>query len=269
MKKTLLPLAVVAAPVFGAASAFATPQLTARDGQFVLRLDDGRSLGSADLSGAVFDLPQPDGGTARLRLNAVQPDPDHPGRLLHDLAIETAPGQWQPFCDADAAGRRLALPIAGAWSPEGRFLRDPARFFISCTAGAQAKCLFFGYDPWKPGPGGQDLAPLYEACQHMVRAAYGGSAPHTTNGTTIDIFDDLGIQTPATLGDPTFAFEAGWTAAGATCLHHPRHPERSTPARLHQLYPDLAQGAACTAQSARAAGARLFSRSRPHPPDGL
>lgn len=260
-------LIALAALILGAAQALAAPHLTASDSQLVLTLDDGRQLRSADLVGATLDVATEDGTLAHVRLERVYPHPTAPGYVLHELTVETTPGLWQPLCDADAYGRRAAVPIAGYWTAKGDFVRDPERFFVSCTAGSQAKCLFFGYDPWKSGPAGQDLLPYYRACQHMVRAAYDGEDSFTTNGTTIDVYDDLGIQTPATLTDPDFAFEAGWTPEGATCVGHTRHPEVITLPALTARFPRLATP--CDEARARALGAHLFNRSRPKPTDGF
>jgi len=261
----LRPLILALAAVLTCTAAHAAPELTARDSRFVLTLDDGRVLGSEALVGAVLDVLDETGTPQRILIDAVAPHPDHPQYLLHDFRIQTAAGDWQPMCDADAAGRRLGLPVAGYWSAEGRFIADPARLFTTCTSGSQAKCLFFGYDPWQPGPNGENLVPYYEACQHMTRAAYGGQDAHTTDGTTIDVYDDLGIQIPATLTDTDFAFEAGWTPDGAICLHHPRHPELADLAALLATYPPLAAAQPCDETAARAAGALIFNRSRPLP----
>jgi len=259
----------VAALILSAATAHADPRLRAEGSSFVLTTDGGRVLRSADLVGAILDVTDEYGQPARIRIDAVQPHPEMPAVLLHDFRVEVSPGDWQPMCDADRAGVRMGLPVAGAWDPGGRFIADPAQFFVTCTSGSNAKCILFGYDPWKTGPHGESLVPYYEACQNMVRAAYAGTTPFTTNGTTIDLYDDLGIQTPASLGDPDFAFEAGWTAEGAACVQHPRHPEVISAEALSVAYPSLVVGDACTEEAARAAGAHLFNRSRPVPTDGF
>jgi hypothetical protein len=257
----------LAALILSAACGLAAPTLRAEKSQFVL--DTGNAtLRSPDLIGAVFEVADDTGTLRRLRLQALTPSAENPAILLHDFRVESTPGQWTPLCNADAHGRKLGLPIAGGWDAAGRFVADPDKLFVSCTLGSQAKCILSGYDPWATGPGGENLIPYYEACQQMIRAAYGGSAAHTTDGTTIDIYDDLGIQSPATLADPGFAFEAGWTPQGAVCLDHSRHPEVISRDAVLALYPRLAVPA-CTEATARAAGAMLFTRSRPVPTDGF
>jgi hypothetical protein len=264
-----LLLALAAVLSLSAAIGHAKPVLTAKDSRFVLTLDGGKVLTSENLVGAVLDVLDDTGTLQHIRIDAVMPHPDHPQILLHDFRIQTADGTWAPLCDADAKGRRLGLPVAGYWNAEGRFVADPTKLFTTCTSGSQAKCIFFGYDPWTKGPKGEDLVPFYEACQHMVRAAYGGTEAHTTNGTTIDLYDDLGIQTPATDDDTSFDFEAGWTPSGAVCVRHPRHPEVITAEGLKAAYPTLPIGDTCTEAFARAKGAHLFNRSRPKPTDGF
>ena len=257
----------LAALILSATMGVANPTLRAEHNQFVL--DTGSAtLRSSDLVGAVFDVLDDTATLRHLRLDAVTRAADNPAILLHDFREQAPDGTWTPLCDPDAQGRALGFPIAGGWDAAGRFVADPDTLFVSCTVGSQAKCILFGYDPWGQGPAGESLIPHYEACQHMVRAAYGGTLPHTTDGTTIDIYDDLGIQTPATLADPSFAFEAGWTPQGAVCLDHARHPEVISRAAVLALYPRLATPD-CTEASARALGAVLFNRSRATPTDGF
>lgn len=53
----------------------------------------------------------------------------------------------------------------------------------------------------------------------MIRADYyGNGAPWTVNGRTIDVWDDLGIQTRS----QPWPVEAEWTAHGARCVRQPR-----------------------------------------------
>ncbi len=241
------------------------PSLWAEGAAFVLALGDGRLLRSPDLVGAIFDAETPSGAPVRLRIETVVSGPGAPRVLLHDLRFEAAPGDWRSLCGPDGAGRRLAFPVEGAWSAEGRFIADPDRFFVTCTGGAEGKCVMLGYDPWAEGPNGQRLPALYEACRHMMRASYCDGLGTTAEGSEIDVYDDLGIQRPKTLDDPRFAFEAGWTPRGAACVAHPRRPQRMSASALGAVCPALAQVEPCNEATARGAGAMLFNRSRPDP----
>ena len=83
----------------------------------------------------------------------------------------------------------------------------------------------------------------------------------TRNGMLIDLYDVNGIQKPDNA--PGFQFEAGWSLAGAVCVHHTRVPENATLQTLARACPKLAHklGASCTEEAARSAGGLLFDRS--------
>ena len=137
-------------------------------------------------------------------------------------------------------------------------------FDIVCSAGAWAKCVRFGYQPWADGPGSRKLLDAYNACVRTVRADYGGEGDGTTrNGIRIDVYDDARIQAPDMAAED--AFEAGWAPDGAVCVHHVRVRENTSLAALEETYPRLKgrTGAICTEDFARAHGAILFNRSRP------
>jgi hypothetical protein len=187
---------VGASPASPSAAASAGPQLTVEGTSFVLRNPDGTELRSAQLVGAELDL----GDGVEVRIDAVRPDPgDKSGEtLLHALSVRGADG-WTSLCDADREGRREGFPLAGRWDGEGRYHAEDAatHFALTCTSGAQAKCVRFGYKPWKAAPDGAPMLPLYESCIHMVRANYcGDGTPTTRDGTRIDIFDRHGVQRP-------------------------------------------------------------------------
>ncbi len=245
-------------------SPVAAASLTVTGTRFFVATDDGRVLASEHLVGAVLDMETPDGAPARVRIDAVFAAPDNADVLLHDLKIEGPDGRWQPLCDPDAGGRRAAFPMAGGWDGQ-RFVPDKARWFLTCTAGAQAKCRLWGFDPWADGPDGRSLAPMYQACQHMVRADYrGDGSAHTRNGTIIDGWDIHDTFGPATATDPAFAFEAGWGPDGAVCVARTRWPDLLPLAKLITAAPALA-ASPCDEAEARRRGALLFNRSKPRP----
>jgi hypothetical protein len=90
---------------------------------------------------------------------------------------------------------------------------------FGCTSGVVAKCLRWGYKPWKT-VAGRALADYHQACTRMARADYcGDGVTHTQEGTLIDLYDDLGIQqqSPPDLLAP-LVFDAAWTTQGAYCM---------------------------------------------------
>lgn len=229
---------------------------------FRATLSDGSVKQGADLAGAVlvFDV---SGTPLRIRIAAISPDPtDRTGMvLLHDFRDEAT---GEPLCAAGPDGKRLGFPLAGRTAADGRLDEaEPGAFELICSAGAQGKCLRFGYHPWAKAPDGRPMSEHYNACVRLVRADYcGDNRPWTRDGTEIDLWDGFGIQTSDSGDDPAYSFEAGWSADGAVCVAHTRIPENITLDKLKDYCPRLAAAPACDHRSARAAGALLFNRSR-------
>ena len=228
----------------------------------VFRLDTGaRVLRSPDLVGATFDATF-DGALVTIRIDSVTPSPERPSVPLHVFSVRNAAtGAWTPMCEADVKGRRAGFPVAGRFDAAGRFVKDPKAWFPVCTSGAQGKCILWGYDPWGTGPHGEDLAPYYEACLHMVRADYDGrGVAHTRNGTQIDVFDRIGVESADSLNDRAFAFEAGWAPTGAVCVAKTRYADLLPLPALLAATPKL--GGRCDPVEAARRGALVFNRSR-------
>ena len=260
MRTLILLAALLLAPVVAAAAT--PPDLRVEGTGFVLGTAEGE-LRSADLVGAEFDM-RMDGQDLTIRIDAVTPADDRPAVLLHDFQVKGADGTWSPLCDADAYGRKVGFPVRGRWGPDGDYIKDPASWFLTCTSGSQGKCILWGYDPWGQGPNGEPLDRFYQACQQMVRADYDGEgSAHTRDGTTIDMQDILGIQKWDSLGDPAFAFEAGWAPDSAACVARTRWPDLVSAESLWTAHPRL--GGPCDLETARAKGALMFTRIRLDP----
>ena len=255
----------------GAAQNAAAPTNVIAEGtQFKLTLSDGRELRSPQLVGAVLTVSL-GGGISRLRIDAVRTDPGDPGHgipaspkvWLHHFLVERPDGGWAEVCETGPDGSRDGFPIAGRARPDGTIEPTSAGdFVLTCTGGAEGKCVRFGYHPWETLPDGTAMLAVYNACIHLVRADYAGDGSATTrNGQPIDIYDVFGIQEPG--NDPRYAFEAGWTADGAVCVNHVRVKENATLDGLVEQAPRLAGrvGDICTEEFARAHGAVLFVRS--------
>jgi hypothetical protein len=246
-------------------SLFGAPTLAAPAGDlavegtsFVVTAAAAR-LTSKDLVGAVFEVDDGRGGLAEVRIDAVTPAKENAAILLHTLSARNPKtGEWRNMCEPDAYGRRAGFPLKGHWDGY-RFVADPATWFLACTSGSQGKCVLWGYDPWGKGPDGGPLTDLYRTCQQTVRADYrGDGAPHTKNGTEIDIADVAGVQHHDSLADPAYIFEAGWGPAGAVCVAATRWPDLLTEEALVAASPNL--GATCDEATARARGALIFTR---------
>lgn len=217
--------------------------------EFVLERDDGRVLRSRDLVGARLTVDIGPAGTAEILIEAVERDAgDDTGAVwLHALKARLPGGEsFIDMCEPDPDGRRLGFPLAyrgGSWT-------------LTCTSGAEGKCVRFGYHPWLPSAGGMDPAAYHRACIHMMRADYcGNDQPTTRNGTRVNIWDQRGIQSR----DPgeaagNLAFEAAFGPQGAVCLGRVRVPQDTSIEEVVRRCPRLAAiptGAACSEDIAR------------------
>jgi hypothetical protein len=255
---------MTAALLAGALSAAAAelPSIEVDGTEFKVTLTDGRVLRSADLVGATLTINTSD-GVMRVRIDAVErvEETGHAPVWLHSFSTEAVDGSRQPLCDAGPDGRRQGFPLAGRPRSDGTIEPDePGVFEIVCTSGARGKCVRFSYLPWISAA----MHEIYDACVRMVRADYCGDGTATTrDGTRIDFYDDGGIQKSDSA--PSQEFEAGWTAAGAVCVHHVRVKENISLEKLATSCPRLRDrlGGACTEERARALGATLFVRSLP------
>lgn len=237
----------------------ATSSLTVEGSAFVLKLADGRVLRGAELAGATVYLAVGAHEVAPVKLAAIVADDEYPDLLQHDFQVQDGQGGWKPACGPNAHGERWGFPVA---LPEGHPGRENP-ITLTCVSGAVGKCARFGYRPWARGPRGEDLLPLHAACVRMARADYcGNGEPHTKEGTTIDVYDDFGIQTRGLTDDASFAFEAGWSANGAVCVSHTRWPDLLSKQQLLTQCPHLAKLPVCDETTARSLGARLFNTSR-------
>jgi hypothetical protein len=272
IRRATAGLAILAALAVAGPPSQAAPQLgvagVAVDRtEFRLTLADGRVLAQDELPGVVLTLGDGSGRQRTVRIDAVARDPkDKTGEIVLYALSEQDPanGQWRNLCLPDPDGQRLGFPLAGQFTPDGRYVAVPGHLLITCTGGAEGKCVRFGYRPWGAAPDGTPLRDAYNACVRLVRADYVGDGHGTTrNGQPIDIYDVFGIEAPA--DEPAYEFEAGWTAAGAVCVRHVRVKENATLAGLEAADPRLADhvGDTCTEEYARAAGAILFVRSPP------
>jgi len=239
------------------------PDLSAEQTAFVLRLPDGRVLRGQQMQGAIVHVALDGGKIAAVKLASITPDPQDPDILRHEYQSQDDAGRWVPVCSPNFYGETWGFPIA---LPEGHPGRE-GPITLTCASGAVGKCVRFGYKPWAKGPHGEDLAPYHAACVRMVRADYcGDGVPHTKNGTSIDLYDHIGVQHDDDRdNDGEFPLEAGWTAQGATCLAHTRWSDVATRDEVLKQCPRLAQAEPCTEDRAAAQGALTFNRSRLKP----
>ena len=194
--------------------------------------------------GTVLIAADESGERVRLRIDAVERDPEDPEKeiYLYSLSVEDEANHWQPYCLPDRHNVAKAIPLSGSWDRSGRFLPDESVTTFACTGGVLAKCVRWGYKPWK-SVHGVSLRDYHQTCTRMARADYCGDGhSHTREGTEIDLFDILGIQkrTPHSV----MRFEAAWSPMGATFLHRARwfEPLDSLVAECPERLRDRASG---------------------------
>ncbi len=183
---------------------------------------DGRTISGADFIGATVTETAPDGAVFDSTITAIQPDPQDPSGevVLYTLtAHDPESGTVRNVCDPDSWGGQWATPVYGSWDATGAHVQSTTQFMFGCTSGVVAKCVRWGYRPWK-SVNGTSLSDYHQACTRMARADYcGDGITHTEDGTLIDVYDDLGIQVkaPPELTSP-LVFEGAWSSRGAYCL---------------------------------------------------
>lgn len=177
------------------------------------------------VQGAVLISTDSEGRSVSLKIQDVERDPkDSEGEVyLYTVIYQNTPtSQWQNICQPDRDNMAVAIPLSGQWDTRGNHI-DNGRITFACTNSALAKCVRWGYKPWKTVQG-QSLRDYHQACTRMVRADYCGTGvAHTQDGNEIDIYDRLGIQKRTS--NSGMEFEAAWNSDGAVAISRTRFPE--------------------------------------------
>jgi hypothetical protein len=205
-------------------------ELVAQQGQATLR---GTALAEAHLLAQLHDttVTPPTSLTVEYRITAIAAedatyDPTGTGHTyLYTLEQNVdGIGTWQTACPADQDGRHVAIPVAAIWDDHGNRVESTTLFTFGCTTGVVAKCYRWGYRPWLTGYG--DVVAAHWTCTRAARADYcGNGTPHTRDGTTINVWDNLAGSGPIQSHGTTpmgMLFEAGWDTGGAVCFSHAR-----------------------------------------------
>jgi len=208
----------------------------------VTQTASGQVLRGEELVGA--ELGDSTGRSARIRID----DAAAQGDIWQYTVSYQTPGGWRPLCPGDAPDQALAaIPLAGRWDYRhgvpggGDHISEPGVITFACADGALAKCVSFGYAPWRQtlrctseSCGTVSLASYHQACTRMVRADYcGDGRSFTRDGTMINLYDGVGIQ----LDTEGWATEAEWDAQGARCISQRRLGGSAGPTCARDLYP--------------------------------
>lgn len=176
----------------------------------------GEPVSGQDFIGATMIQTSLSGDTLEATIGAIELDPlDPTGETwLYTLSVEASAGGAVNMCLPGPDGAARAIPVAGRWTDSGA--REDVGFTFGCTSGVIAKCVRWGYRPWK-SVNGVSLASYHQACTRMARADYcGDGTSHTHNGTIIDYYDNLAINTNT--ADILMLFDGAWSPAGAYCI---------------------------------------------------
>jgi hypothetical protein len=250
-----------------------------------LQLQKGRLVASprasASLVGSVLQGTSSDGKPVEVALCGVEPVPADSDMAWYRIeAWNPVAQEWVNPCVA--TGRvpdPRALAVSGVWDSSGACQQVPGRITLACENSAIAQCIRWGYKPWASHHG-QSLADLHQACTRMVRADYcGNGRSHTHQDIAIDVYDRMGVLSPAPVVSARqaferFSFEAAWAPDGATCLSSTRDGRalekvlRECPGRFRPgASVDLGHGDVCAVQRADMSSgpALLISRSHSSP----
>ena len=176
------------------------------------------------VAGTVLSARNDAGQPMTLRVDAVERDlQDRDGEiLLYTMsARDPLDGQWRDYCLPDLEGKNRAIPLNGTWNDHGKHQPSDSLITFACSNGVIAKCVRWGYRPWKLRAG-ISMQVLHQTCTHMARADYcGDGRPHTRDGTKINIYDRFDIQKRD--DEPELKFEAAWGPDGAVFLNKTRY----------------------------------------------
>lgn len=177
------------------------------ENELVATTADGKPLGGAALVGAKLFGLNADGKTFEVVVSTYERE--------GDIAYYRVTENGENACPD--GGRGMFVP--GVW--DARAQQAPSRTAgghtattsFSCMDGAIAKCVAWGWAPWKAS------ADVHQACTRMVRADYCGTGiSFTRNGVPIWSWDGKGPDDrPADQ-----LFEAGWGRDGAKCVQRTR-----------------------------------------------
>ncbi|MCC5642173.1 hypothetical protein LC607_04165 [Nostoc sp. CHAB 5824] len=143
------------------------------------------------------------------KIRDAEVDPKDPEQetYLYTVFYRDNNQNLQNLCRGDANYAPKAIALQGSWDNTGAYQLGKKLVTFSCTNGALAKCIRFGYKPWKTF-NGRSLQDYHQACVRMVRADYcGDGTSHTHDGTLINFYDRLGVRQQGV--SPNMSFVSG------------------------------------------------------------
>ena len=180
---------------------------------------NGTAVSGAGLVGAKMAGTLSSGGTVSVRVDSAQTLPaPHTDVWAYGVSYQLAGSTtWSPMCGSSGT---LALALSGTWNlgsgvvGGGSWSASATSFTFGCRGAALAKCVELGYKPWKI-VNGVLLRNHHQSCVRMLRADYCGDGKSwTQDGTPINVYDSLNIQTDAA----EYKLDAEWVPTGARCI---------------------------------------------------
>ncbi len=163
-----------------------------------------------------------DGSTVALRIESITPGTG-PQQDIWKYQVsfqEPTDGQWYPICTTAEGTPLKAIPLWNRWNygegvaGGGAKIHDPGAFTFACEGGALAKCVEFGYAPWR-SVAGESLEGTHQACTRLVRADFcGDGTSYTVDGTWVNLYDAMSVQ----VDTESWLAEAEWNTEGAICF---------------------------------------------------
>ncbi|MDY7225992.1 ADYC domain-containing protein [Hyalangium rubrum] len=133
---------------------------------------------------------------------------------------DPADGYWYPICTNADGSPAKAIALENRWDYRqgveggGSKIYDASAFTFACEGAALAKCVRFGYAPWR-SLGGTSLEGHHQACTRMVRADFcGDGTSYTVDGNWVNLYDSMNVQ----VDSESWVAEAEWTSNGASCV---------------------------------------------------
>ncbi len=193
------------------------------DGSLQVATVGGAVLKDAALTGTLVKLNVTENGVSKARdmlIQGMSPLGSQPGVWLYDIVRRDPNEWWNPVCVDGVGVPTQSIVLNEVWNPTtGAKItpRPSGAVTFACRGAALAKCVEFGYVPWKV-QNGVSLADHHQACTRMVRADYcGDGKSHTVNGMKIHVLDQVGVQNADT--NVKYVVEAEWGPNGAVCLN--------------------------------------------------
>jgi len=166
---------------------------------------NGPPLSGTSVVGSTWTAALSNGSSIKLRLDGAEQGTGTNNDLwFYKVSYQTKTG-WNALCGAD-----YALPVAGVWSATAAYSASTTQYTFSCRGKTIAKCVELGYKPHK------GYANQLASCTRLLRGDYCGTGvPYTSDGTTLNLYDNVGVQRDTQL---LWIKEGEWGPNGARCV---------------------------------------------------